>query len=161
MRWPPSRAPSSRTRGRALTDQPAASASEHDAVAAYKAVFKAVLDKRPSGMRLRLADALGKNRSFISQISNPVYATPIPAQHLNTIFQLCHFSAAEKAQFLAGYNEAHPQRADTLKAGRKERTVTLQIPSLGSTKKDGQLDALLNEFVRRLALLLRDGERAK
>ena len=144
-----------------MSDEAAASTDEHDAVAAYKAVFKAVLDKRPSGMRLRLADALGKNRSFISQISNPVYATPIPAQHLNTIFQLCHFSAAEKAQFLAAYNEAHPQRADDLKAGRKERTVTLQVPSLGSAKKDGQFDALLNEFVRRLAALLREGERAK
>lgn len=135
--------------------------SERDPVAAYKAVFKAVLDKRPSGMRLRLADALGKNRSFISQISNPVYPTPIPAQHLNTIFQLCHFSAAEKAAFLAAYEEAHPQRADSAKAGRKQRTITLQAPSLGSAKKDGQFDALLHEFVRRLAALLRDGERGK
>ena len=135
--------------------------NERDAVAAYKAIFKAVLDKRPSGMRLRLADALGKNRSFISQISNPIYATPIPAQHLATIFQLCHFSAAEKAVFLAAYAEAHPQRADSVKAGRKERTITLQAPSLGSAKKDGQFDALLHEFVRRLAALLRDSERAK
>lgn len=135
--------------------------SEKDPVAAYKAVFKSVLDKRPSGMRLRLADALGKNRSFISQISNPIYATPIPAQHLTTIFQLCHFSAAEKAAFLTAYEEAHPQRADTMKAGRKERTITLQAPSLGSAKKDGQFDALLHEFVRRLAALLRDSERAK
>jgi hypothetical protein len=132
---------------------------EKDAVAAYKGVFKAVLDKRPSGMRLRLADALGKNRSFISQISNPTYATPIPAQHLSTIFELCHFSAAEKATFLAAYEEAHPQRADTMKAGRKERTITLQVPSLGSARKNGQLDALLHEFVRRLAALIRDGER--
>ena len=138
-----------------------ATTNERDAVAAYKAVFKAVLDKRPSGMRLRLADALGKNRSFISQISNPIYATPIPAQHLATIFQLCHFSAAEKAAFLAAYAEAHPQRAYPMKAGRKERTVTLQVPSLGSAKKDGQFDALLHEFVRRLGALLRDSERAK
>ena len=144
-----------------MTDNAAPLLGEHDAVAAYKAVFKSVLDKRPSGMRLRLADALGKNRSFISQISNPAYATPIPAQHLNAIFQLCHFSTAEKAQCLAAYNQAHPQRADTWKAGGKERTVTLHVPSLGSAKKDGQFDALLNEFVRRLAALLRDGERGK
>ena len=135
--------------------------NEREAVASYKAIFKTVLDKRPSGMRLRLADALGKNRSFISQISNPIYATPIPAQHLATIFQLCHFSAAEKAAFLAAYAEAHPQRANTMKAGRKERTITLQAPSLGSAKRDGQFDALLHEFVRRLAALLRDSERAK
>ena len=138
-----------------------ATSNERDSVAAYKAIFKAVLDKRPSGMRLRLADALGKNRSFISQISNPIYATPIPAQHLATIFQLCHFSAAEKAAFLAAYAEAHPQRVDTMKAGRKERTVALQIPSLGSAKKDGQLDALLHDFFRRLSALIRDSERAK
>jgi hypothetical protein len=144
-----------------LSEQAPALANERDAVAAYKTVFKAVLDKRPSGMRLRLADAIGKNRSFISQISNPGYATPIPAQHLNTIFQLCHFSAAERAQFLAAYNDAHPQRADNLTPGRKERTVVLQLPKLGSAKKDGQLDALLNDFARRLAALLRDGERAK
>ena len=144
-----------------MSDEGQAAANERDPVAAYKAVFKAVLDKRPSGMRLRLADALGKNRSFISQISNPAYATPIPAQHLNTIFQLCHFSAAEKAAFLAAYEEAHPQRADSAKAGRKERTITLQAPSLGSAKKDGQFDALLHEFVRRLAALLRDSERGK
>lgn len=144
-----------------MSDAGTTTAGEKDAVAAYKAVFKAVLDKRPSGMRLRLADALGKNRSFISQISNPIYATPIPAQHLSTIFQLCHFSAAEKAAFLAAYEEAHPRRADTIKAGRKERTITLQLPSLGSAKKDGQLDALVQEFVRRLTALVRDGERPK
>ena len=144
-----------------MSEQVHTSTNGSDAVAAYKAIFKTVLDKRPSGMRLRLADALGKNRSFISQISNPIYATPIPAQHLATIFQLCHFSAAEKAAFLAAYAEAHPQRADTMKAGRKERTVTLQLPSLGSAKKDGQLDALLHDFFRRLAALMRDSERAK
>lgn len=144
-----------------MTDNATPPNAEPDAVAAYKAIFKAVLDKRPSGMRLRLADALGKNRSFISQISNPVYATPIPPQHLTAIFQLCHFSATEKAQFLAAYNRAHPQRADALKMGGKERTVTLQAPSLGSAKKDGQFDALLNDFVRRLAALLREGERGK
>jgi hypothetical protein len=144
-----------------LSEDAETTPKEKDAVAAYKAVFKSVLDKRPSGMRLRLADALGKNRSFISQISNPIYATPIPAQHLNTIFQLCHFSAAEKAAFLEAYGAAHPQRADQMKGGREERTLTLQLPSLGNAKKDGLLDALLQDFVRRLAALVRDSERAR
>lgn len=129
---------------------------EKDAVAVYKAVFKSVLDKRPSGMRLRLANALGKNRSFISHISNTAYATPIPSQHLDAIFELCHFSAAEKAAFLDAYGQAHPQRADRLAAGRRERSVTFHLPSLGSPKKDGQLDALLHDFGRRLAALLRE-----
>jgi hypothetical protein len=37
----------------------------------------------------------------------------------------------------------------------------LQVPSLGSAKKDGQLDALLHDFFRRLAALVRDSARAK
>ena len=35
----------------------------------------------PSGTRQRLAAALGKNRSFVTQITSPAYATPIPARH--------------------------------------------------------------------------------
>jgi hypothetical protein len=70
-----------------------------DAVGAYKAVLKRVLDTRPSGTRHRLAIALGKNRSFISQIGNPVYAVPIPMQHVDTIFEICHFTAADRREF--------------------------------------------------------------
>jgi len=48
-------------------------AGSQDLIAAYKAILRDVLDKRPSGMRQRLAEALGKNRSFITQIANPAY----------------------------------------------------------------------------------------
>src|SRR6202140_5744976 len=78
-----------------------------DSVGAYKGVLKRVLDTRPSGTRHRLAIALGKNRSFISQIANPIYAVPIPVQHLETIFEICHFTAADRSQFLAAYAQAH------------------------------------------------------
>ena len=53
-----------------------------DAVAAYKRLLAAILERRPSGTRQRLAAALAKNRSFVSQITNPAYPTPIPASHL-------------------------------------------------------------------------------
>ena len=62
-----------------------------DTVGAYKAVLKRVLDTRPSGTRHRLAIALGKNRSFISQIASPVYTVPIPVQHIETIFEMRDF----------------------------------------------------------------------
>ncbi len=52
---------------------------EPQLISAYKRIFQDVLDRRPSGMRQRLAEALGKNRSFITQIANPAYQTPIPA----------------------------------------------------------------------------------
>jgi hypothetical protein len=131
-------------------------AGEQGAVAAYKSIFKAVLDERPSGMRLRLAHAMGKNRSFISQIANPAYQVPIPLQHLNTIFEVCHFSRAEKAAFLEAYGRAHPRRAARLDGVPRERTVTLHVPDLGSRKRNEQLDALLHDFVRRLIALLQE-----
>ena len=129
---------------------------EEGAVVAYKSIFKAVLDKRPSGMRLKLAHVMGKNRSFISQIANPAYQTPIPVQHLNTIFEVCHFSPAEKAAFLAAYGRAHPRRAGRLGGVPRERSVTLHLPDLGSQKRNGQIDALLHEFARRLIALLQE-----
>ena len=79
-----------------MTEPAVEGQGEEGAVAAYKTIFKAVLEKRPSGMRLKLAQAMGKNRSFISQIANPTYPVPIPVQHLNTIFEACHFSPAER-----------------------------------------------------------------
>jgi hypothetical protein len=129
---------------------------EEGAVAAYKSIFKAVLEKRPSGMRLRLAHVLGKNRSFISQIANPAYQIPIPVQHLNTIFEVCHFSPSEKAAFLAAYGRAHPRRAARLGDLPRERAVTLHLPDLGSQKRNEQLDALLHEFAGRLVALLQE-----
>ena len=78
----------------------------------YKRVLQEVCDNRPSGTRGRLAIALGTNRSFVSQLVNPVYAMPIPAQHLETIFEVCHFSPAEREAFLAVYDRAHPGRRD-------------------------------------------------
>jgi len=140
----------------AAVQRPAGETGETNAVAVYKAIFKAVLDKRPSGMRLRLAHVLGKNRSFISQIANPIYPTPIPVQHLNTIFEVCHFSPAEKAAFLEAYSRAHPRRAGRLGGVPRERVVTLHLPDLGSEKRNGQLDALLHDFTRRLIALLQE-----
>ena len=129
---------------------------EEGAVAAYKAIFKAVLDKRPSGMRLKLAQIMGKNRSFISQIGNATYPVPIPVQHLNTIFEACHVSPAERAAFLEAYGRAHPRHAGRLGGVARERAVTLHVTDLGSRKRNGQLDSLLHDFARRLVGLLLD-----
>ena len=131
-------------------------AAEAGAVAVYKRIFKEVLDSRPSGMRLRLATAIGKNRSFVSQISNPAYPVPIPVQHLNTIFEVCHFPPQAKATFLRAYARAHPRRVGRLTDGPHDRALTLHLPDLGSAKKNAQLDTLLQEFARRLTAIMRD-----
>jgi hypothetical protein len=129
---------------------------EAGAVVEYKRIFKEILDNRPSGMRLRLAHAMGKNRSFVSQISNPSYPVPIPVQHLNTIFDVCHFPPPAKAAFLKAYARAHPRRVGRLDEFPRERTVMLRLPDLGSAKRNGQIDALIHEFARRLTNLLQD-----
>ncbi|MFK4485142.1 hypothetical protein ABIA45_000220 [Bradyrhizobium sp. USDA 336] len=134
------------------TDEPA----EAGAVAVYKRIFKEVLESRPSGMRLRLAHAMGKNRSFVSQISNPAYPVPIPVQHLNTIFDVCHFPPQAKAAFLRAYTRAHPRRIGRLTEGAHERTLTLHLPDLGTSKRNAELDALLQEFARRLSAIIRE-----
>jgi len=126
------------------------------AVAAYKRIFRDVLDSRPSGMRIRLAHAMGKNRSFVSQISNPAYPVPIPVQHLNTIFELCHFPPQAKTAFLRAYARAHPRRIGRLTESSHERMLTLHLPDLGSSKRNAQLDSLLQEFARRLVAIVRD-----
>jgi hypothetical protein len=124
-------------------------------VAAYKAILQEVLDARPSGMRQRLAEVLGKNRSFISQISNPAYAVPIPVQHVERIVEVCHFSPREKERFLTAYRKAHPRRLQILK-DEQQRTHTITLPDLGSDARNGQLDAIVTAFAEQVARLLRD-----
>jgi hypothetical protein len=127
-------------------------------VAAYKRILQQVLDRRPSGMRQRLAEALGKNRSFISQISNPGYATPIPVQHVERIFEICHFSKEEKKLFLAAYRRAHPRRlqGNGKGEGNPARRVTVTLPDLGDAQKNRKLDALIADFATLAGKLLRD-----
>jgi len=139
-----------------VTDAAIEDTAEVSAVAEYKRIFKEVLDSRPSGMRIRLAHAMGKNRSFVSQISNPAYPVPIPIQHLNTIFEVCHFPPQAKNAFLRAYARAHPRRMGRLAENPRERTITLHLPDLGSSRRNGQIDALMQEFARRLTDILQD-----
>ena len=122
-----------------------------DALGAYKSVLKRILDTRPSGTRHRLAIALGKNRSFISQIANPVYVVPIPVQHLETIFEVCHFTAADRREFLAAYGQAHPRRLDVVRKPAGTRKVTLTLPDLGDARRNRLLEETIAEIARRMA----------
>lgn len=125
-------------------------------VDAYKRVLQQVLDSRPSGMRQRLAEALGKNRSFISLISNPAYSTPIPVQHVERIFEICHFSPKEKEQFLSAYRRAHPRRLQLHRERDSNRRVTLEVPDLGDDAANRKLDAVLAELAKKLAQILKE-----
>ena len=122
-----------------------------DLVAEYKLILAGVLDSRPSGTRQHLAQALGKHRSFVSQISNPAYATPIPADHLSTIFTVCHFSTAEKNAFLDLYRHAHPRRQLPTGTGHRTRTISVTLPDLEDEELNLKIDHLVADFVRTLA----------
>jgi len=126
-----------------------------NAVAEYKRVLAKVLENRPSGTRQRLAVALGKNRSFISQIANPSYATPIPAQHLETIFEICLFPAAERRAFLDAYGRAHPGKVERRRQRKDHRlrAVTVYVPDLEDEAKNHALDRLLADIAARVGKL--------
>jgi len=124
------------------------------AVEEYKGILQQVLENRPAGTRRRLAEALGKNRSFISQITNPAYSVPIPAPHLETIFEICHFLAPEKSRFLASYARAHPKRAPAGHAEPRWRELVLRVPDLRDREKNRVIDELLKETIQKVVRLI-------
>jgi hypothetical protein len=128
-----------------------------DAVATYKRILATVIDRRPSGTRQRLATALAKNRSFISQLTNPAYSTPIPFNHLEVIFDICHFSPAERTQFNEAYTLAHPKRVGLQQYPQRLKAHTIYLPDLGAEARNTALHTLVTDFVRQMARLL-DGK---
>jgi hypothetical protein len=124
------------------------------AVARYKSVLERIMESRPSGTRQRLAGALGKNRSFISQITNPAYATPIPPRHIETIFEICHFSPQDRKQFLDAYADAHPRRLPATRGDRRVRAHTIYLPDFGEEKRNRELDRMVADFVQKLMRLI-------
>ena len=124
------------------------------AVADYKRILERVLNNRPSGTRMRLANALGKNRSFISQISNPLYPTPIPAVHLSIVFEVCHFSSNERSLFLAAYSAAHPGRRVPGQETHLMRQISIEVPDFEDETRNVAFETMLFEYVRKLSRLV-------
>src|SRR4029453_15270080 len=119
-----------------------------------KQILRTALELRPAGIRRRLAEVLGKNRSFITHLSNPVYSTPIPAQYVETILSVCHFSVVEREAFLAAYERAHPGRLARPSAQTAWRRVELRLPDLNDPERNAHLDRLLQDMGLRMAHLM-------
>lgn len=83
-----------------------------DLIAAYKEALRGYLAVRPSGLRKKISEAIGTNRSFVSQITNPNYRVPIPPHYVQIIMDVCHLAPAERATFLNAYIAAHPAHAE-------------------------------------------------
>ena len=110
-------------------------ASRAEIIAGYKCLLRSFLERRPSGLRGRLAMALGKHKSFVSQIANPAYTVPIPAGDLPIIFEICHLSPQEREGFLALYRRAHPERSRRLPApGPRSHELRIAVPEFRSRR---------------------------
>ncbi|MER8382590.1 hypothetical protein NKH89_09740 [Mesorhizobium sp. M0923] len=135
----------------------ASQSGPEETIRAYKTILSQVIDQRPSGMRQRLADALGKHRSFVTQISSPAYSTPIPSKHLPAIFSVCHFSPAERDHFLEAYHRAHPGKMSLAAGMRKTRHVSLIVPDFGDDKQNAALDRAVNDFIQKITSIAGKG----
>jgi hypothetical protein len=136
-----------------MNDAPARDAKAAN-VEAYKTILRNVLNQRPSGTRQRLAVVLGKNRSFISHMTNPANSAPIPAPHLDIIFDVCHFSPADRRAFLESFKLAHPNRLKRSRESPSLRALKIEVLDFGDAKKNRAFDDLIRDTARRFARLV-------
>jgi len=128
-----------------------AAGTAHDALAGYKRLLQTLLDRRPSGTRGRLATALGTHKSFISQIANPAYKVPLPAQHLDTLFRVCRFTTAERRSFLDLYGRAHPK---ALAHDEPEaRSIRIDLPAFSDPETAAMVEDAIRDHARRIIAL--------
>lgn len=131
--------------------------SKHELIAAYKGILRDYIEQRPSGLRQKIAEALGTHKSFVSQITNPADPTPIPARHLEAIIDICHLANTDRTRFLAVYNAAHPRRATRWSEGQRHyKTLHIRVPVIADAGKQEALEDLIRDTVRRLCALLED-----
>jgi hypothetical protein len=134
-------------------------ASRAEIIAGYKSLLRSFLERRPSGLRGRLAMALGKHKSFVSQITNPAYGVPIPAADLPIIVDICHLSGAEREQFLAIYRVAHPERQKRLpRPGPVAHELRIALPAFRREATAREVEALILDMAARI---IRLGQRAE
>lgn len=129
-------------------------------IALYKTLLRGVIDRRPSGLRGRLAMALGKHKSFVSQITNPSYTVPIPAVDLPTIFEICHLAPAEREKFLGLYREAHPERLQRPpRAANAPHELRIALPQFQTEATARDVEAMILDFAARTIRLAQRAER--
>lgn len=128
-------------------------------VARYKAYLRDCIDRRPSGMRQKLATALGKHKSFVSQITNPNYSVPIPAGDLRLIFEVCHLAPEEQEHFLALYEKAHPNRAARARGPfNRPHELRIVLPAFQSEETARQVEKTIIDVANRVIRVAQSAE---
>lgn len=142
---------------------PDGSSETSDAIVEYKALLREYIDRRPSGTRQRLAEAFGTHKSFISQIINPNYRVPLPAQHIPALFKVCHLNAQEQRAFLEVYARAHPGQYGAIEdlAALESDVVRIPLPHFEDPELRQQAEQLIRQFAERVIALLQEAEKKK
>jgi len=107
-------------------------------IAAYKEVLRGYLEKRPPGLRKKIAEAIQTNPSFVSQITSPKYSVPIPCHYVHKVIAACHLSPSERTEFMDCYLQAHPMQAEVREKSAvvyDDDTITID---LSAVKDEGQ-----------------------
>ena len=131
-----------------------------DPIAEYKSLLRLYIDRRPSGTRQKLAEAFGTHKSFISQVTNPAYRVPLPAQHIPALFKVCHFSPEEQRVFMEIYARAHPGQFGAIEelAMFEEGVLRIPLPPFTDGERRRQVEQLIREFAERVIALAQDAE---
>ncbi|MFP4538995.1 MAG: hypothetical protein ACLFPA_11925 [Dichotomicrobium sp.] len=139
------------------------SSDTQDAIIEYKTLLRQYIDRRPSGTRQKLAEAFGTHKSFISQIINPTYRVPLPAQHIPALFRVCHLNAQEQRAFLEVYARAHPGQYGAIEdlASVEKDVLRIPLPEFDDPERRQQVEQLIKDFAERVIALMRDAEKNK
>ena len=130
-------------------------------IAEYKTLLRRFLDRRPSGTRRKLAEAFGTHKSFISQIVNPAYRVPLPAQHIPALFRVCHFSPEEQGAFMDIYARAHPGQYGAIDelAALEEGALRIALPAFADPARRREVEQLIRDFADRVIALVQEAEK--
>ena len=131
------------------------------AIASYKRLLQSYIDRRPSGTRLKIATALGTNKSFVTQIISPSYDVPLPEAHVPMIMSVCSFSDEERETFLAAYGAAHPNRLDAVRRNTERaqgyHRVQIMVPDLRDDALQSEVEQAIRNVADRIIRVARRG----
>ena len=77
-----------------------------------------------------------------------------PPPHLDLIFEICHFSPADRRAFLDAFDLAHPNRVRRAREVPSLRAVRIEVVDFGDAKKNRAFDELIRDTARRFARLV-------
>ena len=127
--------------------------SRRELVQSYKRILKDSLDARPSGIRKQLAVTIGKDKSFVTQVTNPKYRTPLPAKYVDPMLDTIRLDLRERERFLHFYRRAHPRQRAGGAVGRARpdtRLLYIELPRLASLRAESEIDALIRQLAREI-----------